>query len=83
MEKEQFEKKKLILVGDGLQTIKGLEETFKALLKHDWYGEWEYPDEIKGIFDGKIDPVEFKFLIERRRILISELAKFTDKLETL
>jgi len=35
MEKGEFEKKKSILVRNGLNTIKVLEETFVALLKYD------------------------------------------------
>ncbi len=83
MKKEEFEKKKSLLVKNGLNTIKGLEDTFKAILKHDWYGEWEYPDEIRAKFNYQIDPVEFKFLFKKLRTLISELAKFPDKFEVL
>ena len=81
--KEEFEKKKSLLVKNGLSIVKGLEDTFNALSKYDWYGEWEYPDEIRALFGDKLDPVEFKFLFKRIRILTSELAKFPDKLESL
>ena len=83
MEKEEFEKKKSILVRNGLNTIKVLEETFVALLKYDWYGEWEYPDEFRNLNGSKLDPVDFKFLFKRIRTFISELAKYPDKLELL
>lgn len=83
MDKEKFEKKKSILVRNGLSTIKGLEETFKTLLKHDWYGEWDYPDNLRKPNGSKLDPVEFKFLFKRIRALLSELAKFPVELESL
>ena len=78
MDNEKFEKKKSMLVRNGLNYIKILEDTFKALLKYDWYKDWEYPDEF-----SKVDPVDFKFLFKRIRTFISELAKYPDKLESL
>lgn len=83
MDKEKFEKKKSLLVRNGLSTIRGLEETFEALLKYDWYEDWEYPDEFRNLNGSKVDPVDFKFLFKRIRILLSELAKYPDKLESL
>ena len=83
MKKEEFEKEKSILVKNGLSVIKGIEETFEALLKYDWYGEWEYPYNLRKPNGSKRAPVEFKFLFEQIRIRISELAKYPDKLESL
>ena len=83
MEKEEFEKKKSLLVKNGLNFANNLIDTFEALLKYNWYEDWEYPDEIRTLFGDKLDPVEFKFLFKRIRILTSELAKFPDKLESL
>ncbi len=37
MDKEQFEKKKSLLVRNGLSVVKGLKDIFNALLKYDWY----------------------------------------------
>jgi len=83
MDKEEFEKKKSLLVRNGLSTVNGLKDTFEALLKYDWYENWEYPNEFRKINGTKLEPLEIRILFERIRILISELAKFPDKLESL
>jgi len=83
MDKDEFEKKKSLLVRRGLSTIKGLENTFKTLLKYNWYEDWEYPDKIRNLKWRKHYPVDFKFLFKRIRIIISELAKYTNNLESL
>ena len=73
MEKEEFEKKKSKIVKNGLNIIKGLEETFVALLKYDWYGEWKYPDEFRNLNGSELDPVDFQFLFKRIRTFISTI----------
>ena len=83
MEKEEFEKKKSRIVKNGLNIINGLKETFETILKHNWYEDWEYPDEFRKLNGSKLDPVDFKFLFKRIRTFISELAKYPDKLESL
>ena len=83
MEKEEFEKKKSLLVKNGLSTIKGLEETFVALLKYDWYENWEYPNEFRKMNGTKLEPVEIRILFDKIRALATELVKYPDKLESL
>ena len=80
MDNEEFEKKKSLLVRNGLNFTKLLKETFKALLKYDWYKDWEYPEEFRKLNGSKVDPVDFKkkFLFKRIRDIISELAKYPD-----
>ena len=78
MDKEKFEKKKSLLVRNGLNFTKVLKETFEALLKYDWYKDWEYPDEF-----SKVDPVDIKILFDKIRALATELVKYPNKLESL
>ena len=83
MEKEEFEKKKSRIVKNGLNIINGLKETFEALLKHNWYEDWEYPDEFRNLNGSKLDPVGIKFLFDRIKIHATELLKFPNDLESL
>ena len=83
MDKEEFEKKKSRLLRNGLSNINGLKDTFEALLKHDWYEKWEYPDELRKINGTKLEPLDIGILFERIRNIISDLAKYPDKLESL
>jgi len=83
MEKEEFEKKRSLLVRNGLNIVKALEDTFKAILKYNWYEDWEYPDEIRNLDGSKLDSVDIIFLFERIRFFVSELDNFPDKLESL
>jgi hypothetical protein len=63
MDTKEFEKKKSLLVKNGLSIVKGLKETFEAFLKYDWYEDWEYPDEFRKINGTKLEPVEIKSLV--------------------
>ena len=83
MEKEEFEKKKSRLVKNGLSIVKGLKDTFNALLKYDWYENWEYPNEFRKINDTKGEPVKIGILFDKVRALATELVKYPDKLESL
>jgi len=58
-------------------------EIFEALLKYDWYGEWDYPDNFRKLNGSKLDPVDIKNLFDRIRALTTELVKYPDKLESL
>ena len=82
MDKEEFEKKKSLLVRNGLNITKGLKDTFEALLKYDWYEK--FVDTIN--IDGKImetEPVDIKILFDKIRALTTELAKYPAKIESL
>jgi len=82
MEKEEFEKKKSLLVRNGLSFAKGLMDTFEALLKYDWYEK--FVDTFN--FDGRIietEPVDITILFDKIRALATELIKFPNNLESL
>jgi len=83
MDKEVFEKKKSLLVRNGLGFANNLIDTFEALLKYNWYKDWEYPDEIRNLNGSKLDPVDIKNLFDSIRALTTELVKYPDKLESL
>ena len=82
MDKEEFEKKKSLLVKNGLSYAKGLMDTFEALSKYDWYDK--FVDTIN--IDGRIietEPVNIKILFDKIGALNTELEKYPDKLESL
>jgi len=82
MDKDEFEKKKSIIVRNGLSLINGLKQSFEALLKYDWYEK--FVDTIN--IDGGIietEPVDIKILFDKIRALTTELVKYPDKLESL
>lgn len=83
MDKEEFEKKKSSIVKNGLHVINGLKETFETISKHNWYEDWEYPDEIRNLNGRKLDPVSIKLLFDKINILATELLKFPNDLESL
>jgi len=83
MDKEKFEKKKSLLVQNGLSFVKGLKDTFDAILKYDWYENWEYPNEFRKINGTKLEPVEIRILFDKIRALATELVKYPNKLESL
>ena len=47
------------------------------------YENWEYPNDFRNINGTKLEPLEIRMLFERIRKIISELAKYPDKLESL
>ena len=83
MDKEEvFKKKKSLLVRNGLSIVKGLKDTFEALLKYDWYEK--FVDTIN--IGGRIietEPVDIKILFDKIRALTTELIKFPNNLESL
>lgn len=82
MNKEEFEKKKSLLVRNGLSIVKGLKDTFEAVLKYDWYEK--FVDTIN--IDGGIietEPVDIKILFDKIRALATELIKYSNNLESL
>ena len=82
MDKDEFEKKKSIIVRNGLSLINGLKQSFEALLKYDWYEK--FVDTIN--IDGGIietEPVDIKILFDKIRALTTELVKYPIKLESL
>ncbi|KKN47289.1 hypothetical protein LCGC14_0664400 [marine sediment metagenome] len=82
MDKEVFEKKKSLLVRNGLGFANNLMDTFEALLKYDWYEKFVETINI----DGKIietESVDIKILFDKIRALTTELVKYPDKLESL
>lgn len=82
MNKEEFEKKKSIIVRNGLSLVNGLKQTFEALLKYDWYEK--FVDTIN--IDGRIietEPVNIKILFDKIETLATELVKFPNNLESL
>ncbi len=83
MEKEEFEKKKSRIVKNGLNIINRLKDTFETILKHNWYEDWEYPDEFRNLNGSKVDSVDIKFLFELIKIHANELLIFPNKLESL
>lgn len=83
MEKEEFEKKKSLLVRNGLSIVKGLKDTFNALLKYDWYENWEYPNEFRKMNGTKLESVEIRYLFNKIKTLANELVKYPNNLESL
>ena len=83
MEKEEFEKKKTRLVRNGLSIVKGLKDTFNALLKYDWYENWEYPNEFRKMNGTKLESVEIRYLFNKIKTLATELVKYPNNLESL
>ena len=83
MDKEEFEKKKSLLVQNGLSFVKGLKDTFDALLKYDWYENWEYPNEFRKINGTKVESVKIGMLFDKIRALATELVKYPNRLESL
>lgn len=82
MNKEEFEKKKSLLVRNGLSIVKGLKDTFEAVLKYDWYEK--FVDTIN--IDGGIietEPVDIKIFFDKIRALATELIKYSNNLESL
>ncbi len=82
MNKVEFEKKKSIIVRNGLSLINGLKQTFEVLSKYDWYEK--FIDKID--IDGRIietEPVDIKILFDKIRALAAELVKYPNKLESL
>ncbi len=82
MDKEEFEKKKSLLVRNGLGFANNLMDTFEALLKYDWYEK--FVDTIN--IDGRIietEPVDIKILFDKIKALTTELVKYPIKLESL
>ena len=82
MDKEELEKKKSLLVRNGLNIVKGLKDTFEALLKYDWYEKFVDTFSVKG---GIIEtePVEITMLFDKIRIFATELIKYPNNLESL
>ena len=70
-DKEQFKKEKLKLLNNGLNTIKGLEDIFNALLEFNWYEDWKYPEEFKKINGSDLESVDFTFLIQKIKNILS------------
>ncbi len=83
MDKKEFEKKKSLIVSNGLSLVKGLEESFNTLKKYDWYEQFVDIINIDGKGEIETKPVNIKLLFNQIKTLSTELLKFPDELESL
>ncbi len=83
MERKDFEKRKRIVIKNGLSNIKALKETFEKLREINWYENWEYPNEYRKVNGTKLDPIDIDHLFDKIELIIFELTKFPRKLRLL